>query len=127
MTDIVPPTNVPVEALDTALKSLLNVGVTALETALESWEPWTGLPVIKQIIDYLIGQMASTMEKAIATEGTFLIIEFQDYLQKTAYVQSISDYRNALVSGDQLKIQAARDAWENAVIKFGQYSGTQNP
>ena len=120
-------TNQPAEVVDVILKEALDIGMTALETALNAYVPFTALPVVKQLIDMALGWIEGQIYQAIALEGTYLVLKFQTFVEKNNYNQAVSDLKAAQIGGDPLQITAARLAFSDAASSLIHDDGSVKP
>lgn len=121
-------TNNPVEgALDVALKEALDLGFAGLETALNVYVPATALPVVKQVIDLCLGWIEGVIYKSIAEDGNYLVLKFETYIEKSNYNSALKDLEDAMASGDNLKLMAARLAFAEAASSLIHSDGSVNP
>lgn len=103
-------TNTGASVVNAVLKEAVNLGLTALETALATYLPFTALPVIHQIIDAGIDWVGNIIYTAIANEGTFLILKFETSLEKDQFMTAATALRAAQTSGDPNALtQAEKD------------------
>lgn len=120
-------TNQAAGVVDSVLRELVNLGTTALETAATAYVPFLGAPVVKQVFDYIVGWIGDIFYKAIALDGTYLVLRFQTAVEKSNYSQAVLDLKAAQASGNDLQLTAARLAFDKAASSLIHSDGSFSP
>ncbi len=107
MTDLPAPVNKAATVADTVIKTVNQVVTGAVETALQTYVPALGLPVVKQVIDYVLEDMDDKLSKFEQTGVTFLIIDGQVASERGSVADQLAAIRAAEASGNALLLQAA--------------------
>lgn len=106
--------NKPIEVVDTVLKELLDLGLQALETAMNLYAPFTAIPILKQIIDLCLSWIEEQLYTGMIAATNYVILKFETFIEKTNYLLSVADLKAAQINGDPLLIKAAKLAFADA-------------
>jgi hypothetical protein len=120
-------TNTAATVVDTILKEALDLGMSALELALNAEVPFTALPVVKQLIDMGLSWVEGQIYAAIAEQGVYLVLKVQTAIEKSNFNQAMSDLKNAQSGSDPLVLQAAEQAFANAASSLIRSDGSFHP
>lgn len=127
MGDIPTTVNEPSRRVNQVIKGLLDIGFAGVETVLLGYAPWLGLPVVKQIFEWCAGKLEDQIYFALAEEGTYLVLKFQTKIEKTAYLASIEELKQAQDTGNADALAAARKKWADAASSFIHSDGAATP
>jgi len=101
-------------AVNSGIAAAVKAGETQVEALILADAPWAGLPVIKQLLEALIGYIGGKFSEVLQGVGTFTVIDVQVGHEKSAISQALADLVAAEKSGDQNAIQLAIQAYANA-------------
>lgn len=92
-----------------------------METALIAQYPILGVPVIKQIFEWVLSQVSQVIYRNAALVATDLIIDVQVNQEESQVLAAFSNLQMAIASGDERAIaQTSRDLDKayGAIIHF---------
>lgn len=83
--------------------------------------PVLGMPVVSQLIDLVQGYIFKTIEKALALQTAFLIIDFQTEAERRAFTEA------AIALRGQLDSEEANANFDKMVDRLIRYDGSYSP
>lgn len=124
-----PTTENPVATVvNSILKELIeNVGETAAEAAIIADVPWLGVPVVKQVFEYLLGFVGSYIYKQAAWGATKIIIDVQTKMEASAAYSAFQNLQMAIASGDPGAITKASQDLDKAYAALIHFDGSAPP
>jgi hypothetical protein len=112
-------TDILAQTLNGFLEALITGGEEAGEAFLTSLVPAFGLPVIKQLLDFGVSEIANVLYGFIAKSITAITIDLQTNGEKSAVLGASTALQIAIASGNVNAIQqaqtAAVQAWANLI------------
>ena len=91
-----------------ALKAAMTSGEVAAEAVLIADQPWLGLPIVKQLLEWLLDQMTGVLYGQAADAATKIIIDLQVGEETSAVNSAFSAAQAAIASGDANAITTAQ-------------------
>ncbi len=92
----------------------IRVADDALETALIADQPWLGLPIIKQIFEFILHNLSDKIYRQAAMAATKLIVDYQVNREEASVVNTFDNLQMAIASGDQDAINKASKDLDDA-------------
>lgn len=128
-------TNSTATAVDTAINDAVQAAEQAVdvaaETALQASSPIFSLPIIKQVADFVIEDIVSTLGSDVSVSlqkvGTFVVIDTQVSNEEGGISTALANLMIAEKSGDPKQIQAAIAAYEVAQSALVNDDGSATP
>lgn len=122
------PTNSAAQTVDEIIQlAIFDVALKAAEAAIIADLPFLGLPIIDPIFLFFMEQIGGVLYKQIALGTTFIVIDIQVGLEKSAYTQAEAALRAAHLTGNQDAIQNATASFKSAFQKLFHYDGSYSP
>lgn len=116
------------ETFDTiASGAVMKILVPVAEKAEEAAVPELNLPVVKQIFEFGVEEIAAALLNASVALGVKIIITIQTDIEKSTYGAAEGKLRAALLSKDPLAIAKAKAEFENAADSVIHYDGSFTP
>lgn len=104
--------------------AIFNVAVTVAETALFAEFPFLNLPVVKQIIQFIINWVAGKVYGALGLMLTYGIIDIQVAGQEAVMGQATINLKAAYQSGDPDATKKATDEFKAALAALIHWNGS---
>ena len=139
MGDAPTTTNSAAQAVDSALKSIINdVVISAAKAAAVAALPWLSWPVISQLFDALLNWIGGYVYTAMAEWSTIGVIDIQTWMENSDYQRALSDLKAARdqavkdlqtagQAGDQNAINTAKQNFKNAFQNLVHWDGSASP
>lgn len=118
-----PPVNKAADAVNAIIKNANSQGIKFVEALIIAEIPILGLPVLKWILGFLLSWIDGYISKAEQTGATFMIIDTQVTLQKTAVTKALAALLVAQKLGDPDAIKKAIKAYADANSALVHYDG----
>lgn len=97
------------------LKTIIEgAGKPGIEAALIADFPWLGLPIVKQIFEFVLSKVADLVYKDAANLATKIIIDAQVNLEKSTVIGAFQNLQMAIASGDESAIKMASNDLDKA-------------
>lgn len=114
--------------VNSVLKTIIEgAGTTALENALIVEFPWLGLPVIKQIFEFILNKVSAIIYQDAAEAATKLIIDLQVNGEESSVGNAFKNLQMALASGDQNAINQTSKELDQAYASLIHSDGSSSP
>src|SRR5271165_186571 len=95
MGDAPTTTSSTVQAVDSALKSIINdVVLAAAKAAAVAEAPWLSWPVISQLFDALLNWIGGYVYTAVADWTTIGVIDVQAWIENADYQKALADLKS---------------------------------
>jgi hypothetical protein len=139
MGDAPSTTNSAAQAVDSALKSIINdVVISAAKAAAVAAAPWLAWPVVSQLFDALLGWIGGYVYTAMAEWSTIGVIDVQTWIEKSDYQtaltqlkaardEAVQNLQAAGKAGDQNAINAAKQKFKDAFQSLVHWDGSATP
>jgi hypothetical protein len=139
MGDAPTTTNSAAQAVDSALKSIINdVVISAAKAAAVAALPWLSWPVISQLFDALLNWIGGYVYTAMAEWSTIGVIDIQTWMENSDYQKALSDLKAARdqavkdlqtagQAGDQNAINTAKQNFKNTFQNLVHWDGSATP
>lgn len=105
-------------------QAIFNVALTAAEMELIAVAPWLKLPIVSQVFDFTMKQLAGLLYQKMVLIVNFDIIDFKTQAEKNAYAKAELALRAAHLSGDLYALAQATDDFKAALcalVRFGMH------
>ena len=87
--------------VEDAIKRLTyNVAVKAIIDIALSRFPWLGFPIISNVFQFIVGQVADKLYFELSNVIVFQVIQFTNDAHNAAYQASLVEVKNTQISGD---------------------------
>ena len=107
--------NTAAETVDSIIHAVIyDVGANVAIAALKAEVPFLNLPVISQLTDFIVKYIVGYLDRGLQTVATLQVIQIQVGAEKHEYLNSEFVLRQALLSGDQAQIDAAKEKFKAA-------------
>lgn len=117
-------TNTLATVVNSALEAALTGGESAAEAALILDQPWLGLPIVKQLLEWLLDKIEAPIYANAAAVATKLIIDLQVNSETSAANTAFQNAQSAIATGDPGEISKAQTDLDNAFASLGHYDGS---
>ncbi len=120
--------NEAASAVNQVLKTIIEgAGTTALEDALITESPWLGLPVIKQVFEFILDKVSNMIYQDAADAATKLIIDVQVNLEKSQVLGAFQNLQMAIASGDKNAIDQMSKDLDQVYARLIHSDGSASP
>lgn len=116
--------NKTADIINTVLTDVEQSAVKVGEATLFAEIPALNVPVVKQIVDFLINFFAKYIyhgTKIIASDAT---IDTQTGIEEIAYANALAEYKKAIASGDKNAIKDSLAKLKEAALNLGHSDGS---
>lgn len=107
--------------------AIFQVALTAAETAIIAQVAFLGWPIIKNILEWVLGFIGGFIYANLADFATLQIIDFQTGSERTAYANAEAKLRQAHLSGDQNALDQATAEFKKTLASLIHFDGSATP
>lgn len=100
-------TNQTAVNVDNAIDSAVSGVIPLVESAIIADEPILGLPIVKQIFEFVLKEAGDKFEIYLGNDATFMIIDLQTYQELKLNQKTLAAIQAALNTGQKDAIQKA--------------------
>lgn len=115
----------PAQELDAIIHGVIfGIVVDAADTLACADLPFLALPVIHPLFRLGLSWLGGFVYRAMATAGTFAVLDLQTDQERSAYDHAVSELSNAQVDGDPKEIAAATDEFRKRLQALVHFDGS---
>ena len=110
-----------------AIKAAMDGGSSAVLALIVTDVPWLGLPVIRQILAYVLSYFEGYLFTAAANAATSIVIDLQVEHEASKTKDAFQGVVDAVKSGDQQAIEKSSSALDDAFSSLIHSDGSASP
>lgn len=99
----------------------------ALEAATIAEVPWLGLPIVKQIFEFVLHNLSDRIYREAAMAATKLVVDYQVNREESSVVNDFDNLQMAIASGDEVAIHKASTNLDNSYGSLIHSDGSATP